>query len=200
MNLSNILDSLQSAFFQTSFTEWLIFITALLYVILAAIENVWCWLFGIISSALYIYFCYSGKLFLESGLNLFYVVIGIYGWYQWLYGSKEKSELKIVTISVTENIYLIIIACLIWIPFGYAAHRYSTQVMPYLDAFITAFSLVATWMTAKKILQNWLYWVVIDTLAIALYAYRSFYLSALLYFIYTLLALAGYIKWRKKIA
>ena len=198
MILQNIFDSLSKAFFQTTFTEWLIFITALLYVILAAIENVWCWLFGIISSALYIYFCYSGKLFLESGLNLFYVIIGIYGWYLWLYGSKEKTESKIISISFTKNIYLIIIACLIWIPFGYIAYHFSTQAMPYLDAFITAFSLIATWMTAKKILQNWLYWIVIDALAIALYAYRSFYLSALLYSIYTLLALAGYIRWKKK--
>ena len=191
--------SLLSAFYQTSFTEWLIFITALLYVIFAAVENAWCWLFGILSSALSIYFCYSGKLFLESGLSAFYVAIGIYGWYEWLHGSKEKTELKIISFSFRQNFYLIFISCFIWIPFGYAAHRYSTQVMPYLDAFITAFSLVATWMTAKKIIENWLFWIVIDGLAILLYSCRGFYLIALLYFIYTLLALVGYLQWRKKI-
>jgi len=199
MNLTEILDSVISAFNKTSITEWLIFITALLYVILATIENAWCWLFGIIASALSVYLCYTGNLFLESGLNIFYVLMGMYGWYQWLYGSKHKTELAVSSSSFLKNCYLIIIGCILWIPFGYIANRYSTQAMPYLDAFITAFSLVATWMTARKFLENWLYWIVIDSLAVLLYASREFYLIALLYFIYTLVAAAGCLKWRKKL-
>lgn len=199
MNASEVADSVFSAFKQTSTTEWLIFITAMLYVLLAAIENVWCWLFGILSSALSVYLCYTGQLFLESGLNVFYVVIGIYGWYQWLYGSKEKAELEIVSFSLLKNAKLFRIGLLIWFPLGLISNQYSTQVMPYLDAFITAFSILATWMTAKKILENWLYWIAIDALAIILYASRGFNLLALLYFIYTLLAVAGYIKWRNKL-
>ena len=151
------------------------------------------------SSALSINFCYSGKLFLESGLSGFYVAISIYGWYQWLHGSQKKKELKIITLPLVINLYLILIGCFIWIPFGFVAHKYSTQVMPYLDAFITAFSLIATWMTAKKIIENWLFWIVIDALAILLYLCREFYLIALLYLIYTILALTGYIQWKKKI-
>ena len=199
MHLSDILSSIVNAFKQTSVTEWLIFSIALIYVVLAAIENIWCWLFGIISSAFSIYLCYSGKLFLESGLQVFYVIIGIYGWYQWLFGSEEKTELKIMSYSLSINALLVLIGCFIWIPFGFIAHRYSTQIMPYLDAFITAFSIVATWMTAKKILENWLYWIIIDTLAIFLYSYRGFYLISIIYFIDTLLAFIGYLKWRKKL-
>lgn len=198
MTFSGILSAVKDAFYATSITEWLIFLTAMLYVILAALENVWCWLFGILSSAFSVYLCYSGRLFLESGLNIFYVIIGIYGWYQWLYSSKEKTELPIVYISLKKNIFLIGIGLLIWIPFGYTAHKFSTQAMPYLDAFITAFSIVATWMTAKKIIQNWIYWIIIDALAILLYSYRGFYLIGLLYIIYTILAAAGYFSWRKK--
>ncbi|MGQ0828616.1 MAG: nicotinamide riboside transporter PnuC [Bacteroidota bacterium] len=199
MNSTEILDSVVSALSKTSATEWFIFITAILYVVLATIENAWCWLFGITASALSVYLCYTGNLFLESGLNIFYVVIGIYGWYQWLYGSKEKTKLIVSSFSFTKNCYLIIIGCVVGAPFGYIANRYSTQVMPYLDAFITAFSLVATWMTAKKILENWLYWIVIDALAVFLFASREFYLIALLYLIYTLLSVLGYIQWRKKL-
>lgn len=198
MDYSKIIDSICSGFEQTSSIEWLIFITALIYVVLAAIENIWCWLFGILSSALSIYLCYSGKLFLESGLQLFYVIIGIYGWYQWLYGSKEKSELKIISNSKKEITLLVFIGFIIWIPFGYIAHTYSTQALPYLDAFITAYSIIATWMTAKKIIENWIFWIIIDALAIIIYASREFYLIALLYFIYTILAAAGYFSWRKK--
>jgi nicotinamide mononucleotide transporter len=146
-----------------------------------------------------VYLCYSGKLFLESGLNIFYVIIGIYGWYQWKHGSKENAALKIIPSTINKNILLMGIGMALWIPFALVAKNYSTQALPYLDAFITAFSLVATWMTAKKILENWLYWIVIDALAAVLYANRGFYLIALLYIIYTILALVGYIKWKKTI-
>jgi nicotinamide mononucleotide transporter len=199
MNLQDIRNALVDAFYATSITEWLIFITAILYVILAAIENVWCWLFGIISSALSVYLCYSGKLFLESGLSVFYVVIGVYGWYEWLYGSKEKTEITITSYTFKKNFLLILTGLLIWIPFGFIAQKFSTQAMPYLDAFITAFSIVATWMTAKKIIENWLYWIIIDASAVFLYSYRGFYLIGLLYIIYTILAAAGYFSWKRKL-
>lgn len=199
MILNQLLSSLLTALQNTSFTEWIIFITALIYVVLAAVENKWCWLFGILSSLFSIYLCFAGKLFLESGLQVFYVLIGIYGWYEWQYGSVEKKELKIISISSSKSLLLIFISSIIWIPFGYIAHVYSTQALPYLDAFITAFSIVATWMTAKKHLQNWLFWIVIDAAAIVLYAKREFYLIAFLYFIYTLIAIGGYYSWKKRI-
>ena len=178
--------------------EWLIMITALAYVILSIFENIWCWLFGIISTALSIYLCYAGKLFLESGLQIFYVVLGVYGWYQWLHGSAEKKELTIVTASALKIVLLIILGLVIWLPLGWVANHYSTQAMPYLDAFITSFSLVATWMSAKKIIQNWLFWILIDALAVRLYWGRSFYLIGIIYIIYVILAAAGYMKWKKE--
>jgi nicotinamide mononucleotide transporter len=212
---TDIYSSVISAIRQTSLTEWFIFVSALVYVILAAIENVWCWLFGILASAFSVYLCYTGHLFLESGLQVFYVFIGIYGWYEWLYGEKKnaeqaattlsgkntpsRTELKIVSWPFLKNGCLILIGCCLWMPFGYIAHHYSTQALPYLDGFITAFSLVATWMTAKKIIQNWIFWIVIDAAAVVLYACRDFYLIALLYFIYTLLAFIGYLQWKKRI-
>jgi nicotinamide mononucleotide transporter len=196
----DIFTSITSAFYKTSSTEWLVFITALMYVVLAAIENVWCWLFGILASILSVYLCFTGNLFLESGLQVFYVVMGIYGWYQWLQGSKEKTSITIVSFSLIKNILLFIIGCVIWLLLSLLSSKYSTQAMPYLDGFITAFSILATWMTAKKIIENWLYWIVIDALAIVLYASRDFYLMALLYIIYTLIALAGYFKWKNKLS
>ncbi len=199
MNLSVLMNSLVEAFANTTFLEWLIFGTAMIYVALAAIENVWCWLFGIVSSILSIYLCYSGQLFLESGLQVFYVAVGFYGWYEWLYGSPEKRNLTIQTSSLKQITIYIFISCILWIPFGLIANNYSTQALPYLDAFITAFSIVATWMVAKKKIENWLFWIVIDAAAIILYAKRDFYLIAFLYLTYTILAGLGYISWKKKL-
>ena len=197
--LLSVYSSITEAIVQTTFVEWLIFTFALVYVILAAIENVWCWLFGILASLFSVYLCFIGHLFLESGLQIFYVIIGIYGWYEWLHGSKNKTELVIISYSFSKIVYLIFIGIIIWIPFGYTAHKYSTQALPYLDACITAFSIVATWMTAKKIIQNWIFWIVIDGMAVFLYASRSFYMIALLYGIYTILSIIGYIQWKKRI-
>ena len=198
MTAPEITNSLQTAFIHTSFAEWIIFISALIYILLIAVENKWGWIFGIIASLVSVYLCFTGNLFLESGLNIFYVIIGFYGWYQWQYGSKEKKEIQISRNSKLKNTCLILLGCLIWIPFALIANKYSTQAMPYLDAFITAFSLIATWMTTKKMIENWLYWIIVDALGIVLFANRGFYLLALLNIIYTSMALAGYFSWRKK--
>ena len=198
MTAPEITNAIQTAFIQTSFAEWIIFISALIYILLIAVENTWGWMFGIIASLVSVYLCFTGNLFLESGLNIFYVIIGFYGWYQWLYGSKEKKEIQISKNSKLKNSYLILLGCLIWIPFALIANKYSTQAMPYLDAFITAFSLIATWMTTKKMIENWLYWIIVDALGVLLFANREFYLLALLNIIYTSMALAGYFSWRKK--
>lgn len=199
MLLSILTSTITEALLNTSFIEWLIFGTAMLYVILAAIENVWCWLFGILSSLLSVYLCYSSQLFLESGLQFFYVAVGFYGWYEWLHGSPGKKNLFIQTSSKKQIGVYILISCILWIPFGYMAKNFSTQVLPYLDAFITSFSIVATWMVAKKKIENWLFWIIIDAAAIILYAKRDFYLIAFLYFIYTILACLGYFSWKKKL-
>ncbi|MBN8697580.1 MAG: nicotinamide mononucleotide transporter [Bacteroidetes bacterium] len=199
MNFSVLMTTIFEAITNISFIEWLIFGTALFYVVLAAIENVWCWFFGIISSILSIYLCYSSQLFLESGLQVFYVFVGFYGWYEWLHGSPEKSNLSIQTSSIKQLAIYIFISCILWIPFGAIAKHYSTQVLPYLDAFITSFSIVATWMVAKKKIENWLFWILIDAAAIILYAKRDFYLIAFLYLIYTILAGLGYLSWKKKL-
>src|ERR1035437_6842955 len=135
MNISEIFNSIQHAFIQTSMTEWAGFICALAYIILIAFENSWGWLFGIIASGLTVYLCFTGNLFFESGLNIFYVLIGFYGWYQWLFGSEEKTETHITQLSIQKNCYLILLGIIVWVPFAFFAKKYSTQVRPYLDAF-----------------------------------------------------------------
>src|ERR1035437_2804125 len=123
MNISEIFKSIQQAFIQTSMTEWVGFICALAYIILIAFENSWGWLFGIIASVLTVYLCYIGHLFFESGLNIFYVIIGFYGWYEWLYGSIEKKEIHITKLSLLKNSYLILLGIIVWIPFAFFAKK-----------------------------------------------------------------------------
>jgi nicotinamide mononucleotide transporter len=200
MHFSDITSSLSNAISQTSKTEWAGFICSLAYIILIAFENSWGWLFGIIASVLTAYLCFSGNLFFESGLNIFYVIIGFYGWYKWILGSEKKEALPISKLSLLKNSYLILLGIIVWIPFAFVAKKYSTQAMPYLDAFITAFSIIATWMTARKLIENWIYWIILDALGILLFANRGFYLYALLYIVFISMSITGYFSWRKKMA
>jgi nicotinamide mononucleotide transporter len=199
MSVHEFSETITDALLATTALEWITFITALLYVILATLENSWCWLFGILCSALSVYLSYNSQLFLESGLNIFYVIIGFYGWYQWLRGSKDKKEIPITFSGGRSLLYYIAAGTSLWLAFWFLSQRYTSQALPYLDSFITGFSLVATYMTTQKKVENWIFWIVIDALAVYLYASRELYLIAVINVIYTFIAGAGYLSWRKKI-
>ena len=196
---SDFIQSLHEIIKQASIMEWLVFICALIYIIFIALENSIGWLFGFLSSFFSVYICYQVGLFLESGLNILYCIIGIYGWHQWLYGSYERKEIMVTQLSFKKNFLLFLIGIIFWLLFGFFAKSFSKQVLPYLDAFITAFSIIATWMTAKKYIENWIYWIFIDALSIILFASREYYLLAFLNFIYIIIAVFGFLKWRRVI-
>ncbi|MDQ3108639.1 MAG: nicotinamide riboside transporter PnuC [Bacteroidota bacterium] len=180
--------------------EWFAIITALIYVILAAKESAWCWLFGIISAGLYIYINFVAKLYLDSWLSFYYCVIGIYGWYVWVKKIPEKNSGRSVSY-ISLRVFCISLAAGLGGTFllGYLSDRFTDSPLPYFDAALTSFSLVATFLTTQKILENWLFWVVIDAAYIFIYWNRSLPFTAALFLIYTFIAAYGYFKWRKKL-
>jgi nicotinamide mononucleotide transporter len=200
MNSSNFFETLWQAAATTSIWEWLAIITALIYVVLAAKENAWCWSFGIISSGLYIWLNYSIRLYLDSWLSVYYCVIGIYGWYVWIRGRTDKSSgavlHRIKNSTLFISIFIGITATLI---LGKISSLYTDSPVPYFDAALTSFSLVATWMTARKILENWIFWIVIDAAYVIIYWMRALPSTSILFLIYTFIAVYGFIKWRKNL-
>lgn len=189
---------IQQAILQTSTVEWLAFFTALLYILFAIKENPWCWWFGIISCALSVYLCITANLYLESVLQLFYIGFGFYGWYQWKYAA-TNATLPVITINKNLTLKILALGFIIWPLLAIVVQRFSNQALPWLDAFITIFSLLATWLSARKYLQNWIFWFVIDALAIYLYFARGYYLLSVIYVFYTILTIPGYIKWSKQV-
>lgn len=172
-------------------------IFAILYLVFAALENNWCWLFAAISTVLYIYICYDAQLFLESILQFFYLFMALYGWQQWK-KSKDNAT-KINSISIQLHLKLIVVAELTALLAGYFFSKYTSAALPWLDAHITAYSIVATYMVTKKIIENWLWWFVIDALAVYLYFAKNLNLTAFLYFAYVIMVVFGYYKWKKEI-
>lgn len=188
----------------TSTEEWAATVLLIVYVILAAREHVLCWPFGIAGSAIsaWFYFALDKPLFMEGLLNVGYVLLGVYGWYAWMQ-RKEKQEKTtgIVRASSRELVVLsvatLLLGAALWSINHFALHAANA----FGDAAIAACSVTATWMTARKHLQNWVLWIVTDFAAGMLYVSRGkeMYLFALLYFIYTILAVYGWMQWKKQL-
>ena len=190
-----ILEKINQAIVNTTIWEWFAVISGLLYVILISFKKISAWFFAIISSLLYIYLCYSSQLFLETGLQFFYLIMGIYGWYLWTFVQKID-ENRIIKWKNYQHSINITISTILFISIGFIFDNYTNQANPYTDAFTTVFSLAATFMVTQKVLENWIYWIVIDVVSVYLFSSRELYMTAALFVIFTILAIVGYFKWK----
>lgn len=169
-------------------------VTAILYVVLASYKSILCWAAAIVSTILYFILCWQGKLYAESGLQVFYLLMAIYGWINWKQ-NQNKSEIKIVKWPIKWHMINLLASAVATIGLGIALKTYTQASLPFLDSFTTVFSIVATFMVIKRVLENWVYWIVIDAAAIYLYASRGFVLSSFLFGLYVILAAFGLFKW-----
>ena len=169
-------------------------VLAISYLLLAIRQNILCWVAALISSALYCFIFFSVGLYMESLLQIFYLAMAVYGWISWKgYRQSEGKNLEITSLSVRKNFVIILFIAFLTSVSGFSLDNDPT--LDYLDAFTTWGAIIATFMVAKKILENWLYWIVIDAAAIYLYLEKGLYLTALLFAAYILIALVGYIAW-----
>ncbi len=179
-------------------------ILAIAYLLLAIRENPWCWAMAIGSTSIYTVLMYSAGLYMESALQLFYIAIAVYGWHQWVTGggaavtgtphsalTVRRWPWRAHSVAIPGTIAVAAVS-------GWLLSRYSSAALPYLDSFTTFAAIVATWMVARKILENWLYWFVIDSVSVYLYISRGLYLTAALFCGYLVLIVFGYRAWRKR--
>ena len=193
--MNDIIQFLNQINFNWSIIESVAVIFSISYVILVAKENIWCWAAAGISVILYIYICFNAKLYAETGLQIFYLFMAFYGYYNW---NKNNRRLQIKEWSIRKHLFLILLGAILSFLMGFYFATYTNSKMPIVDSFTTVFSIIATYMTVKKILENWLYWIVIDTVSVYLYATRELHLTSILFMIYTIIALTGYFSWLSK--
>ncbi len=171
-------------------------VTALIYIWLAGKENKWCFLFGFISSAIYVYMTVVIKLYFDTLINFYYVIMSVYGWLMWQRDEKQKP------LAVSKLPYKIILMysisglLLVWI-LANTAISFTDSSYPYADAFTTVFAFIATYWVVKKYLENWLLWIVVDSVAAVIYFYKELYLTSILFVIYTFIAIFGYRQWKQ---
>ncbi len=172
-------------------------LAGIVYVVLAARENIWCWFFGIIGSGLSIYLFLESRLYAEAFLYLYYVAAGFYGWYAWTHGRQPDDSLAISRWDARRHLICLLGGVVLSLMLALVLRRFTDAQMPILDAHTTIFSFLATFMATRKILENWIYWIVIDSFSVYLYSSRDLYLYALLMLVYTGIAWYGYRSWKK---
>jgi nicotinamide mononucleotide transporter len=177
-------------------TEVLGFITGAVAVWLTVKENVWNWPVGIANSVFYVIVFLHARLFADSSLNVLYVVLGFLGWYWWLKGGEHRAILHVGRASKASAGVLAgigVVATAGMTVFLASVH----DSAPFLDALTTVLSLIAEYMLARKLLENWMVWITADVIYIGLYAYRSLYLTAILYALFLAMCIVGFVRWRR---
>ena len=177
--------------------ETLAVLLAIAYLLFAIRDNSLCWYCAFFSTAIYIWIFGDVSLYMESALNVYYMAMAVYGWYQWQRGGQQQTGLQISRWSLANHIFALGIILMATVISGYLLAGNTDARLPYLDSFTTWASVVTTVMVARKIIENWLYWVVIDAVSIYLYLDRGLYQTAGLYGLYIVLAIAGFIVWIK---
>jgi nicotinamide mononucleotide transporter len=178
---------------KSSLLEYFALVLSIFYVVLASKKSKWCWIFAILSSTLYIVICFQFQLFFESILQLFYVFVAIYGWINW----RKTEDIKIKTFKSIMHLKFILLLAIISFSFGFFSSRISNQFYPYLDAAIFVFSIFSTFLLSKKVLENWIYFIIIDILATYVFWKRGLVLTSILYFLYSFIAIYGFFEWKK---
>ena len=176
--------------------ETLAVLCAIAYLFLAMRENIYCWYFAFFSTALYAWIFRDVNLYMESALNVYYVLMAFYGWFCWRTSKAKGEGLKIKSWKLNLHLKVIGLICLLTAVSGVLLSINTSARLPYLDSLTTWGSVITTFMVARKVLENWLYWVVINSLSIFLYVDRELYQTAVLFAMYTALSVAGYFQWR----
>ncbi len=174
-------------------------VTGVAGVWLAARENIWTWPMGMLSTLMLIYVCYDARLYADVGLNIFYFVTSGYGWYAWLHANPQyaREELPVTRTRTVQWFWLLAFSIAFTLALGYFLTHFTNADLSYTDSATTGVSLAGYWMMARKKLENWLVWLLVDSVYVGMYLYKELYLLAGLYFVFLILATDGYIKWRR---
>jgi nicotinamide mononucleotide transporter len=183
--------------FGNSRVEWVAVVFGIVSVYLSVRENVWSWPTGIINVSLYVYIFLHAKLYADTGLQVFYIVISFYGWWNWLYGGAGHGELHVTRLSRRLAAALPVAGVLGSLALGWFLHKTTDAALPYVDATLTVASLIAQYLMTKKVLENWIIWVAADVAYIGMYIYKELYPTAFLYAVFLVLASLGWVEWRR---
>ena len=180
--------------------EVLAVIFGIVSVYLSTREHIWSWPTALVNVALYFVVFYEAKLYADMGLQVVYFGLSLYGWYEWLYGGANRTELHVSRTTKSLGVRLLIIGVVCAGILGTLLARFTDAALPFVDSATTSTSLVAQWMMTKKLLENWLVWIGVDVLYVGMFIFKGLFLTAGLYAVFLALAVKGYLDWRRSMA
>jgi nicotinamide mononucleotide transporter len=170
----------------------------LVSVFLSAREKIWSWPTGIVNVGLFAILFWEQKLYADAGLQVIYLVLSIYGWYQWLYGGENRTELHVSRLTPRLGAILLGIGATGSLALGTLLHRTTDAALPYLDSTLSVFSLVAQYLMTRKVMENWIIWIVLDVVYVAVFVWlKPLYPTAVQYAVFLVLAAMGFVEWRR---
>ena len=176
------------------------FITGVLNVWLITRENIWSWPLGVLNAGFYaVVFARTG-LYSDTGLQAVYLVLSLYGWWHWLRGGPGHDAVVVTRTPRRTAALMAVIALVSWLTLATITRRMPGATLPWLDAALVSISLVAQYMMTRKLLENWLLWIAVDVVYIGLFINRQLPLTALLYAVFLVLAIIGYVQWHRSAA
>ena len=168
---------------------------AVAYLLLAVRRDIRCWIAGIMSSSIYFVLMFTANLYMESILQIFYIFMGVYGFNQWKSDIANTEEISVTTWNLKTHLIVLGIILISSYFAGYTLDTYTDAKLPFLDSLTTFGALFATYMVAKKILENWIYWFLIDSVSIYLFIERELYLTSILFCLYLIIIIFGFRSW-----
>ncbi len=194
-------------FFAPAFTLWaapftwlelVAFVLAIAMVVFNMRVNPLGWPLAIASSALYFLLFWNSKLYGDASLQVFFVVLAFWGWWQWLRGTTDDgSALRVRELGPHQRWQLLVVLAVTWPATGLFLKTYTDTDVPWWDAFPTAASLIGQWLLGRKYIENWLVWVVVNVVSVALFAYKGLWLTVILYGIFIVMSVFGWRAWRR---
>jgi nicotinamide mononucleotide transporter len=177
--------------------EWIAAIVGAYSVYLSVRQNIWSWPTAIVNVVLYTVVFFQAKLYADMGLQVIYAVLSVYGWYEWLYGGANRTELRVTRTSPRMGAVLTVISLAGAAALGLFLERTTDAALPFMDSFLSSTSLAAQWMMTKKKLESWLVWIFVDVFYVGMYVFKHLYVTAGLYTVFLILAVRGYVDWRR---
>lgn len=192
-----VINTIAHQLLQNSLLELAAVIFAVAYLVLAVRENSLCWYAAGMSTLIFLFIFWDVKLYMESGLQIYYLAMAFYGWYQWRGANRETASLRVSKWRAKQHVIALALIATLTLISGSLLNSGTDANLPYLDSFTTWASVVTTFMVARKILENWFYWLVIDSVSIYLYLDRELYFTSLLFAIYIVIIFFGWFAWNR---
>ena len=187
-------------YLQANWIELLGSALSIIYLYLSIKQKVSLWIFGFLCSLLYVVVFFQSKFYADMSLQFYYLGVSVFGWISWKAGKPEnRKELPVKRTTPLSGAIILVIALVLYFLYYFILSEYTDSPLPKADAFTTALSIVATWMLARKMIEHWWLWIIVDSVSAGLYFYKALYPTAILFVIYTIMAIIGYRQWKKSL-